>query len=96
MRGYSQMNEEKPKKLKKPLVGAIFVFIFGPFGFLYYSWKKMLSWSMILFSIATVATWTNITLPWWLKYLILPILSIYCYIDVIRYNIDSYLYREWV
>jgi hypothetical protein len=25
---------------KKPWLGAILVFLFGPLGFLYYSWKK--------------------------------------------------------
>jgi hypothetical protein len=34
--------------IKKPWLGAFFVFIFGPFGFLYYSWKKALV-SFLLF-----------------------------------------------
>ena len=88
--------EENRRKFKKPFLGAILVFVFGPFGFLYYSWKKTMSWFMVISLIAIAGTMVNITFPWWLKYLILPILSFYCYIDVIRYNMDSLLYREWI
>ncbi|MDO8486205.1 MAG: hypothetical protein Q7S77_00700 [Candidatus Staskawiczbacteria bacterium] len=35
--------------IKKPWLGALFVFIFGPFGFLYYSWKKALVVFLLFF-----------------------------------------------
>lgn len=42
-------NSATPQVTKKPWLGVLFVFIFGPFEFLYYSWQKALVVFLLFF-----------------------------------------------
>lgn len=79
--------EVQTKKVKNPWLGAFLALIFGPFGFIYYSWKVAVGWFVglsivVLFSIVVF----DYDLPAWSKYIVLPIMAAYAYFDIKWWN----------
>ena len=80
-------NESKVKKVKKPWLGAILTLIFGPFGFIYYSWKTAIVWFVSMFLVVFLLIIIfDYDPPTWSKYVVLPIMAIYAYFDIQWWN----------
>jgi len=67
---------------KKPWLGAFFVFIFGPFGFLYYSWKKMLI-SFLLFFLPNMILYNlDSIIAEIIRWLLQTLMALFAYLDL--------------
>jgi len=67
---------------KKPWLGAFFVFIFGPFGFLYYSWKKAVV-AFLLFFLPNMLLYNlNSTIAEVIRWLIQILMAAFVYLDL--------------
>ncbi len=70
------------KVIKKPWLGALFVFIFGPFGFLYYSWKKAVV-TLLLFGLPNLMLYNlNSTFAEIVRWVIQISLAVFAYLDL--------------
>ena len=70
------------KKPKKPWLGAILVFIFGAFGFLYYSWKKALAILFLFYLIPAFFMPDYGVATYIITWIINILVSIYAYFDI--------------
>ncbi len=72
----------KVEKKKNPWLGAILVFIFGAFGFLYYSWKKAIV-VFLLFFLPNIFLYSyDDAIAEIIRWLIQLALSYYAYLDI--------------
>lgn len=73
---------------KKPWLGAILVFVFGPFGFLYYSWKKVIV-TLLLFSLPNMLLYAlDSAIAEVVRYIIQLLMAVFAYLDL---NDDLYV-----
>ncbi|MGB7060734.1 MAG: hypothetical protein WBF13_00090 [Candidatus Zixiibacteriota bacterium] len=67
---------------KKPWLGFFFVLIFGPFGFLYYSWKKALV-AFLLFFLPNLLLYNlNTTAAEVVRWIVQVLMATYAYLDL--------------
>jgi len=77
------------KKNKNPTIGFVLALLFGPIGFLYFSWKKAIKTTLLLILAALLLAVVFPTpLPNWAKLIVLPILAIYAYKEIMRNNLE--------
>lgn len=70
------------KVTKRPWLGAFFVFIFGPFGFLYYSWKKALV-AFFLFFLPNMLLYNlNSTIAEVIRWIVQVLMASFVYLDL--------------
>ncbi|MGD1043489.1 MAG: hypothetical protein ABR913_10595 [Sedimentisphaerales bacterium] len=67
---------------KKPWLGAFFVFIFGPLGFLYYSWKKALIAFLLFFLPNLLLYGLNSTIAEVIRWVVQLLMAIFVYLDI--------------
>lgn len=73
------------RKPKKPWLGALLAFVFGPLGLLYYSWKLAVGLLVAVLWVAVKATlYLPETLPPELQYFTLPALAVFAFLDIKR------------
>ncbi len=67
---------------KNPWLGAVFVIIFGPFGFLYYSWKKAVV-AFLLFFVPNMLLYSlDSTLAEIIRWSVQLIMALFVYLDL--------------
>jgi hypothetical protein len=69
-------------KGKLPILGFSLALLFGPFGFLYYSWRKALIWGILIFVIMITLRLYFPLHYRWLKFIFPPLLAVYAYLDL--------------
>jgi hypothetical protein len=68
--------------VKKPWLGALFILLFGPFGFLYYSWKKALICFLLFFLPNVILYSLNSSAAEVIRYIVWVLMAIFAYLDL--------------